>query len=47
MVCVAPWAEGAGGRDLWTGTVAGWVPRNLREPPGIVDWMCGESRVSR
>ena len=28
------WME-LGDRDLWAGTVAGWIPRNLREPPGI------------
>ena len=28
------WTE-LGDRDLWAGTVADWVPRNLWEPPGI------------
>ena len=37
------WTE-LGDRDLWAGTVADWVPRNLREPPGISGLDVGEGQ---
>ena len=40
------WTE-LGDRDLWAGTVADWVPRNLRKPAGISGLDVGEGRVSR